>query len=101
MGRYNEECLRIVNSKVDKVDNDAYIKFVGKVKADLKLIKGSKSEEDDGTVAAPDKFNDWYEMRERKNHEQHQMLRGLDQHSKNQDAAPTTARTRQAEEEGQ
>ena len=36
VGRYNEECLRIVNSKVEKVDEDAYVKFVGRVKADLK-----------------------------------------------------------------
>ena len=48
-GRYNEECIRIVNSKIDKVDKDAYTKFVGKVKADLKFIKGSHSEESYGT----------------------------------------------------
>jgi hypothetical protein len=101
VGRYNEECLRIINSKVEKVDKDAYIKFVGKVKADLKLINGSKSEEDDGTVAAPAKFNDRFEERERKNDEQHKMLRGLDQRSKHRDAAPKAARTRQAEEEGE
>jgi hypothetical protein len=49
VGRYNEECIRIVNSKIDRVDKDAYTKFVGKVKADLKFIKGSNSEEADGT----------------------------------------------------
>ena len=38
VGRYNEECLRIVNSKVEKVDQAAYIQFVGKVKADLNKI---------------------------------------------------------------
>ena len=38
VGRYNEECHRIFNSKVEKVDNKAYTDFVGKVKADLNKI---------------------------------------------------------------
>jgi hypothetical protein len=63
VGRYNEECIRIVNSKIDRVDKDAYTKFVGKVKADLKFIKGSNSEEADGSVIEPAKFNDRFEER--------------------------------------
>jgi hypothetical protein len=58
VGRYNEDCFRIKNSKIEKVDKDAYTKFVGKIKADLKFIKGNKSSEDDGTVVEPAKFND-------------------------------------------
>ena len=71
MGRYNEECLRIVNSKIDKVDKAAYISFVGKVKADLKMIKGdNKSDEDDGTPLIKPKGNDRFEKREMQLEEQ-------------------------------
>lgn len=47
-----------MNSKIDKYDKDAYIKFVGKLKADLNVIKETKPEEDDGTPVIEPKFND-------------------------------------------
>jgi uncharacterized membrane protein YfhO len=85
VGRYNEECIRIVNSKIDRVDKDAYTKFVGKVKADLKFIKGSKSEEADGTVTEPAKFNDRFEEREHILDEQNKMLQGIEEQKKEEE----------------
>ena len=64
VGRYNEDCLRIVNSKVEKVDGEAYIQFVGKVKADLlKIQEENKPWEDDGSPVIPPKGNDRFEKR--------------------------------------
>ena len=90
-----------MNSKVDRVDNDAYIKFVGKVKADLKLIKETKSEEDDGTPLVEPAGNDRFEKREMQLKEQNKILQDADKRSKNRDSEPPAAVNNKPEVEGE
>ena len=75
VGRYDEQCFRIVNSKIEKVDEAAYMKFVGKVKHDLNKIKEENSpSEDDGLPLIKPKGNDRFEERQMKLAEQDELL---------------------------
>ena len=77
VGRYNEQCHRILNNKIAKVDTKAYNTFVGKVKAELNLIKSEQSIEDDGTHKIEPAGNERFEKREMQNNEQNKILQEL------------------------
>ena len=70
VGRYNEECLRIINSKIQKVDQNVYITFIGKVKADVKMIMQNKPEDSGDTPVKSPKDKDREEKQQKLQDEQ-------------------------------
>ena len=83
VGRYKEECLRIVNSKVEKVDEATYVKFVGRVKADLnKILEEKEPDQDDGSPVIKPKGNPRFEENQMQLDEQVEMLKQIEEKKK-------------------
>lgn len=74
MGRHDEICFRIINSKIDRVDREAFIKFTGELKAQIDLIKQEKSDGGRSTPVVDPNGNDRDSKREKLIEDQKQML---------------------------
>jgi len=85
VGRHDENCFRIINTKIEKVDRNAFIKFTGELKAQIDLINQEKSDSGRTTPVVDPNGNDRGSKREKLMEDQKQELQQAQEKLENEE----------------